>query len=80
MKTHGFGAWQSDFRDTIPTEPAEFSKLIRHLECCGNCKQGREACPTPQACEVPEGSGALLWPLAVALVLAIAFFTIMVTA
>lgn len=22
--------------------------------CTGCCQQGREACPTPQACEVPD--------------------------
>ncbi len=25
--------------------------------CCGSCNQGRLPCPTPQACELPDGDG-----------------------
>lgn len=60
-----------------PTNPemqddlAEFAMLTSEgyrRVCTGPCKQGREACPCPESCEVPcgeehEGFGAVVWPL-----------------
>ncbi len=48
---------------------------IRHLACSKNrCRSGRDTCPCPDACELPEpetrgdGAGVMLVPGAVALV------------
>ena len=79
MSTRGYGAWQVDYHDTIPTEPAELARLIRHIESkpgCGTCQQGRN-CSTPTACECAESAddgiqrGAFVWPLVMALVICI---------
>jgi hypothetical protein len=72
-KVKGYGAWERhDFADTIPAEPAEFTRLVRHLEqrespiplptrCTGGggCRQGREVCRTPHACQVSEAGDGL---------------------
>jgi hypothetical protein len=42
--------------------------VLPHWECHGPCRQGRDACPTPEACERPEQDGVDLLGLATVLV------------
>ena len=52
-------------RVMLPGKRDEQTQIIRHYACSGSCNQGRNACPTPEACEVPDDSdpedSALFW-------------------
>lgn len=50
--------------------------------CQSNCKQGRDKCPTPDACQLPddqmEGAGVIMCPLAVLAIVAVVGFLVAV--
>lgn len=53
-------------RTLIAGERDESTQIVRHYPMChGPCNQGRNQCPTPEACEVPDDSdpedSALFW-------------------
>ena len=69
-------------RTLIAGERDESTQIIRHYACSGSCNQGRNACPTPEACEVPDDAdpltSAIFWRLYAAAVLLVALLAVLV--
>lgn len=69
-------------RTLIAGERDESTQIIRHYACSGSCNQGRNACPTPEACEVPDDSdpvtSAVFWRLYALAVLLVALMAVLV--
>ena len=70
-------------RVMLPGERDESTQIIRHYACSGSCNQGRNACPTPEACEVSEDdsdpvASAIFWRLYAAAVLLVALLAVLV--
>lgn len=71
-------------RVMIPGERDESTQIIRHYACNGPCNQGRIACPTPEACEVPDDAdpvtSAIFWRLYALAILLVALMAVLVIA
>ena len=69
-------------RTLIAGERDESTQIIRHYACSGSCNQGRNACPTPEACEVPDDAdpvaSAIFWRLYALAIVLVALMAVVV--
>lgn len=50
----------------------------KRMPCNGHCRQGRDACPTPQACELPQEDEPTVSTRALGAILAVSIVTVII--